>query len=162
LDKATPVFTGSLRKGPKEPNIYIHHLPVTTEIACSAGIEFAGYPKFVASIEFERNAGWVACRLAEGDQHILTLSGRQLDLRDAPRARTHAFTVRNGRLLRSEIITSEQGMGVSRDAADAKLQLGDHPIARELKGLDIGRMLGYQYQPEYQTVLTPAIESFAV
>jgi hypothetical protein len=39
--------------------------------------------------------------------------------------------------------------------------LGDHPIAQELKGLDIGRLLGYQYQPEYQTILTPVIESLA-
>lgn len=161
LDKPTPVFTGSLRKGPKEPYLYIHHLPVTTEIARAAGVEFAGYPKFVASIEFEREAGWVSCCLAEGERHILTLVGRQLDLRDAPRSRSHAFTVRNGRLLRSEMISSERRVGASRDASDLRLELGDHQIAQELKGLEIGRLLGYQYQPEYQSVLTPVIESLA-
>jgi hypothetical protein len=162
LDKATPVFTGSLRKGPAEPNLYIHHLPVTTEIALAAGVEFAGYPKFLANIEFEREAGWVTCRLAEGERHILNLAGRQLDLRAAPRARRHAFTVRNGRLLRSEIISGERGVGASRDASDVRLELGDHPIAQELEGLEIGGLLGYQYEREYQTILTPVIESLAI
>jgi len=39
LDKATPMFTGLLRRGPEEPRLYIHHLPVTTEIALAAGVE---------------------------------------------------------------------------------------------------------------------------
>jgi hypothetical protein len=162
LDKATPVFTGSLRKGPVEPYLYIHHLPVTTEIALAAGVEFAGYPKFLANIEFEREAGWVTCRLAEGERHLLTLAGRQLEVRVAPRSRSHAFTVRNGSLLRSEIILGKRGVGASRDSSDVRLELGDHPIAQELEGLDIGRMLGYQYTPEYQYILTPVIESLAV
>ena len=162
LDKATPMFTGLLRRGPEEPRLYIHHLPVTTEIALAAGVEFAGYPKFLASIEFEQDADWITCRLAEGERHILTLAGRKLDVRDAPRSRWHAFTVRNGRLLRSELISSERGLAVSKDSSHVRLELGDHPIAQELEGLGIGRMLAYQYAPEYQTILTPVIESFAV
>ena len=46
------MFTGILRKPPTEPEVYIHHLPVTTEIARDAGVEFAGYPKFLAYIGF--------------------------------------------------------------------------------------------------------------
>ena len=162
LDKATPMFTGLVRKGPQEPKLYIHHLPVTTEIALAAGVEFAGYPKFLASIEFEQEADWVTCRLAEGERHILTLAGRKLDVEDAPRSRAHVFTARNGRLLRSETILSERGLAVSRDSSYVRLELGDHPIARELEELDIGRMLAYQYAPEYQTILTPVIESVAL
>jgi hypothetical protein len=131
LDKATPMFTGIVRKGPHEPQLYIHHLPVTTEIALAAGVEFAGYPKFLASIEFEREAEWVTCRLAQGERHILTLAGRKLDLQDAPRSRRHVFTMRNGRLLRSETILSERGLAVSRNASHVRLELGDHPIAGE-------------------------------
>lgn len=161
LDKPTPLFTGILRKGPKEPWSYIHHLPVTTQIAMDAGVEFAGYPKFLAAIEFESESGWTACRLAEGERHILTLAGRKLKLQEAPRSRSHAFTVRNGRLLRSEIISSRRGVGASRSSADVRLELGDHPIAQELRALELGRMLGYQYVPQYQTILTPVIESLA-
>jgi hypothetical protein len=162
LDKASAMFTGLLNKGPEEPKVYIHHLPVTTEIALAAGVEFAGYPKFLASIEFKREANWIICRLTEGERHILTLAGRKIDVRDAPRSRMHVFTVRNERLLRSELISSERGLAVSRNSSNLRLELGDHPIAEELGGLDIGRTLAYQYAPEYQTILTPVIESFAV
>lgn len=162
LDVATPMFTGILRKGPAEPRTYIHHLPVTTEIARAAGVELGSYPKFLAHIDFERESGWVTCRLAEGEQHILTLVGRELDTRPAPRSRAHAFTARDGRLLRSEVISSERGLAMSSDASDARLELGDHPISKELEGLSIGRVLSYQYAPEYQTILMPVIESFAI
>jgi hypothetical protein len=160
LDKATPVFTGIVRKPPAEPWLFIRHLPVTTEIALAAGVEFAGYPKFIADIEFEQGAEHVTCRLAEEGRHILTLAGRKLELRNAPRSRWHPFTVRNGRLLRSEVICSERQMAVSKAASSVRLELGDHPIAEELRGLSLGRMLSYQYAPQFQTVLTPVIESY--
>jgi hypothetical protein len=162
LDRASPMFTGLVRKGPAEPKVYIHQLPVTTEIALDAGVEFAGYPKFLANIRFKREANWVTCRLAEGEQHILTLAGREMEVQDAPRSRMHVFTVRKGRMLRSELISSERGIAVSRSSSNVRLELGDHPVARELEGLEIGRMLAYQYTPEYQTILTPVIESFSV
>jgi hypothetical protein len=161
LDKPSPMFTGILRKAPEEPNVYVRHLPVTTEIAMSAGIEFAGYPKFLAAIDFEHEADWVHCRLAEEGRHILTLSGRKLPVQHAPRSRARLFTTRNGRLLRSEMISSERGMAESRDSSHVRLELGDHPIAQELKSLNIGRMSAYQYMPGYQFLLTPVIESFA-
>jgi hypothetical protein len=71
------------------------------------------------------------------------------------------LTVRNGRLLRSEAVVSEQRMGESKDGADFRLELGDHPIARELEALRIGRLISYSYQPDYQMILTPVIESLA-
>jgi hypothetical protein len=162
FDKPSPMFTGFLRQAPAEPYAYVHHLPVTTEIAMSAGIEFAGYPKFLATIDFEHEGDWIHCRLAEDDRHILTLSGRKPPLQSAPRDRAHLFTTRNGRLLRSEAINSERRLGESRDSSDVRLELGDHPIGQELKALNIGRLSAYQYAPEYQMILTPALESFAL
>jgi hypothetical protein len=161
LDRATPLFTGILRKSPEVPNLYIRHLPVTTGIARDAGVEFAGYPKFLASIKFEKHNGWITCHLAEGDQHILTLAGSELKTRETPRSRVQFFTARNGRLLRSEGISSERLQARSRDASHVRLELGDHPIAQELKELGLGRMLVYQYAPSYQSILSPVLESFA-
>jgi hypothetical protein len=162
LDKASPMFVGLLHNTPEEPSLYIHSLPVTTEIALDAGVEFAGYPKFLAGIEFQQEADWVSCRLVEGDRHIFTLAGRRVDLQEAPRLRMHVFTTRNGRLLRSQLICSERGRGVSRDPSHVRLELGDHPLAQELRGVRLGRMLTYQYEPQYQTILTPVLESFGL
>jgi hypothetical protein len=160
LDRATPLFSGVLFKSPEVPSLFIRHLPVTTEIARDAGIEFAGYPKFLASIEFERKNGWITCRLAEGDQHILTMAGRELEAQEMPRSRVWYFTARDGRLLRSEGVSSEKLQARSRDASHMRLELGAHPIAQELKELGLGKMLAYQYAPSYQSILSPALESF--
>ncbi len=162
LDRPTPIFTGILRKAPAEPSIFILHLPVSTQIARDAGVELAGYPKIVASIEFEKETDWVTCHLAENNQHILSFTGRRLEDHQVPRTRMHAFTSRGGRLLRSEVILSERQQAGSRQSAHVQLKLGDHPIAQELKALNPGRMLSYQYTPQCQSILTPVIESFAL
>jgi hypothetical protein len=161
MDKVSPLFTGILRKGPEEPNLYIHHLPVTTEIARDAGVEFAGYPKFLAKIHFEKQGEWIACHLAEGTQPILTLAGRQLETRKASRSRVNFFTIRNGRILRSVAVTSERLLARSKNPSSIRLKLGDHPVAQELKELGIGRMLAYQYAPQFRSILSPPLESFA-
>jgi hypothetical protein len=162
LDKPTPVFTGILRKAPEEPCAFIRHLPVTTEIARDAGVELAGYPKILASIDFEREADWVTCHLAEDNRHILSFAVRCLEERQVSRSKMHVFTSRAKRLLRSELILSERRQAASKQSAHVKLELGDHPIAQELKALNLGRMLAYQYTPQHQSILTPVIESFAM
>ena len=50
FDDGSPLFTGILRKVPNVLRIYIHHMPVTTQIALDAGVEFSGFPKFISKI----------------------------------------------------------------------------------------------------------------
>ena len=159
LDRASPLLTGILRKAPQVPMVYIHHLPVTTEIARDAGVEFAGYPKFVADIRFEEEGDWVHCSATEGGREILTLSGRKLPLALTPRSRVHPTNCRGERLLRCELILSERQAGASRDAADVRLELGNHPMAQDLRDLELGRLLAYQFCPQQQAILTPVLES---
>jgi hypothetical protein len=161
LDIASPLFTGILRQPPADLLHYILHLPVTTEIALKVGVEFAGYPKFLADIEFERAGGWLTCHLSQDGESILTVAGRELPCYTAPRYRMHPINARRGRLLRSEFILSEREQGTSKDAGDLRLELGNHPIAQTLADLNLGRLIGCQYSPRCQAILTPVIESFA-
>jgi hypothetical protein len=161
IDEETPLFTGSLRKMPKEPKVYSHHLPVTTEIAREVGAEFAGYPKFVADIEFVDDGDWVTCKLSDKNKHVLSLSGRKLGLKTAPRYCAHPITYRGEYILRSEFVVSEREMGYSNSGDDVKLELGDHPIAEELRKLNLGKVVSYSYCPHAQGILTPVFESFA-
>jgi hypothetical protein len=161
MDKPSPSLTGVLRKAPPEPWVYIHRLPVTTQIALDAGVEFANYPKFLAEIEFEEAGDWITCNLAEEGRHILTFSVRKPELEDVGRSRSHYFTVREGRLLRSEGVSSRCQAGASKDVSSVRLELGDHPMAQELAEIGMGRLLSYQYTPQYQSILTPVLESFA-
>jgi len=161
IDKETPIFTGTLRKAPEVLLSYSHHLPVTTEIAWEVGAEFAGYPKFVADIQFDEEQGWLKCTLQTEGQHILTLSGRQLPTKRFPRFRVHPLTYRRGYILRSEFVMSEREMGASTREEDVKLELGTHPISEELKAMELGKVTGYRYCPYVQGILTPVIESYA-
>lgn len=162
LDRPTPVFTGVLWRIPAESAVHILHLPVTTEIACTLGIEGGAYPKFVADIEFSEEGDWVSCRLSEAGQQILTLAARKGHPRPIPRSRTHVLNARAGRLLQSIAINSEREESASRNSGDARLELGDHRISQELRDMELGRMVLCQYTPSLQVILTPVLESFAV
>jgi hypothetical protein len=161
IDKETPVFTGTLRKMPESPMTYTLHLPVTTEIAREVGAEFAGYPKFVADIEFTEQDDWLTCELRADGKRVLAFSGRKLGVKSFPRLHLYPITYRRGYLLRSEFVISERGVGESRSGEDVKLDWGDHQIAKEVGALGLGRVLGYQYCPRAQGILTPVLESLA-
>ena len=162
LDVPSPLFIGTLHKAPREPKIYFHHLPVTTAIACEAGVELAGYPKFLAEIMFEQDDKGVRCQLRERDEHIFTLSSRAGMPSNVPRSRMHPITVREGYMLRSELIVSEREQFSGRGSSGVCLELGNHAIAQELREWQLGGILAYQYTPQHQLILTPVVESFSV
>jgi Acetoacetate decarboxylase (ADC) len=62
-------------------NVYIYHLPVTTEVALRAGIDYYNYPKFLADILFTDSDEHVTCDLFREEEHILTISGEKIPTR---------------------------------------------------------------------------------
>ncbi len=160
LHKPAPVLTGLLKAMSGGLTTYIWQLPVTTEVARDLGIEHAGYPKFLADIQFHRHDNWIDCRVAEGDSHILTLSVRQCPLQDADRMRYHMVNVHNDRILWGMASAHLQRMGISRNPSDVRLELGNHPMAQELQHLGLGRMIDYRYCPEGQLILNSVLESY--
>jgi hypothetical protein len=160
MDRPAPVLTGLLRHIAEGPMAFVYKLPVNTELARDFGIDFYNYPKFMANIDFSNESGWLKCRLAEGGKHILTLAARQLPTRPWPRWYFDGITVRDGRILRSEVAVNVREQALSRNPADVKLELGDHDLARELRGLNLGRMVHLQYVPRCQTILSGVVESW--
>jgi hypothetical protein len=160
LDERSPQFTGILRSLPEVPMIYVHRLPVTTEIALGPGIHFLAAPKFMADITFDETDEWVRCRLAENGSEILTLEVRKGELEPAERWHANMITAREGYLLRWGWVESEQRKRVSHDSSDARLELGSHRLAEELGEMQLGRMLSCEYRPRFQAVLGPVVESF--
>ncbi len=65
-------------------------------------------------------------------------------------------------MLRSELIVSERKQFSGRSRSDVSLELGNHPIAQELRALQLGRILACQYTPQHQLILTPVVEFFSV
>jgi hypothetical protein len=146
----------------QEVDTYVLHLPVTTEIGRYLGAEFYGLPKFIAQIEFSQAEGWRHCRLSEKGQHILTLSGRELATKPGSRMNIGGISRRAGGLLRTSFVHHLQQVGRSYRPSEVRLELGQHPIADELRDLKLGRMLELRYVARHQAILSTALESFAI
>lgn len=52
---------------------HIIHLPVNTDLALRGGLDFFGYPKFLAGIHFEDKQKKHSCELRDADDNFLTL-----------------------------------------------------------------------------------------
>ena len=117
--------------------VYIHRLPVTTSFSCSAGREIWGFPKIVADITIEDRDGERIATLTVDGVHALTLSvrrstGGRRQFRDAP---LDTFSIRDGVTRKTPFVSSGQGMGLR--FGGARITLGDHPIAQELRALGL-------------------------
>jgi hypothetical protein len=145
-------FLAQLARG--VTSAYVWQLPVTTEIARLGGVELYGYPKFLASIDFERGRGRIACQLGADGQNILRLSGPMLTTSRGTVVRIETYSVRDGIPLRANVITDHLEQAQSLYPRGVELSLGDHPIAAQLRALELGpRPLIYQYSPHTQSVL---------
>lgn len=134
---------------------HVLHLPVTTNVALRGGVDFYNFPKFIARIDYTQTDGEWRCRLAEGQEHILTLSGRRIN---APRSQqtdvfNHLWMDGQPQTAQFKINQLEVGSTWRRDAA--ALELGDrHPVARELGQLLVSRKpLMYEYNPRLEAIL---------
>ncbi len=136
--------------------LYVHHLPVTTQEALDFGVEIWGYPKFIADISFQDTERVRRCRLRHDGKDIATLevvksatADRPLDLR--------SYTVKGGLLLRTPIQARGQ-VSIVRLRAGASCDLGDHPIAEELRALGMSRTAVERlYAPQVESMLHQAV-----
>lgn len=133
---------------------YVWKLPVTTEIARWGGVELYGYPKFLADINFKRNAAHTTCTLAEGGKLILSLQGQALEGGPAKPLRYRAYSMKNGIPLCANVYTNPLQYAQTMSPGSASLVLGEHDIARQLHALDLSSSpLMYQYCPRNELVL---------
>jgi hypothetical protein len=119
--------------------LYIVDLPVTTTVACAAGKEIWGYPKFVTPINFEligRNfIGSV--RHPDSGSSLLTLSGNAGLGVPGPLFDLVLYSSHQGKTLRTLVNT--RGGGRISLPGSIRLQTGDgdHPMTNRLKMLGL-------------------------
>ncbi len=142
----------SLRR--RQLHAWVHHLPVTTELARAYGAE-ENYPKFVGGIDFEQTATDRVCRLSEGEEHILTLSGKLIPTPRSEQFQLFSHVWMDRQPQSSEFKINAAQMGVSLRPGAATLELGErHPIARELADLIAwSRPIQYQYVARFEGIL---------
>ncbi len=132
---------------------WIQHLPVTTDFAVASGVDLFNFPKFLAGIDF--SAGGTQCRLTEGEEHILTLTGARIPTPDSSQMQVFSHAWMDRQPQSSEFKANLLDIGESLRPGAATLTLGDgHPIARELAGLLVSRRsIQYQLVPRFEAML---------
>lgn len=144
---------GGLRS--KQLHAWVHHLPVTTEIARVGGVDLYNYPKFIAAIDFEQGAGRRSCRLAEGVEHILTLDAPLIATPDSGQVQLFSHIWMDRQPQESEFKLNALARGRSLGRTGAHLKLGTrHPIARELAGVLVSqRAFYYELMAPFEGIL---------
>lgn len=146
-----------------QTHAYVHHLPVTTEIARVAGKRLWNYPKFVADIDFADDGGQRVCRLAEGDEHILTVTRGPIATRRPVDTQVFSHLWHERQPQRSEFKLHAGAGGQTARPGAARVDLGNrHPIALELRETLLStrsiaaqwsdRMEGILFGPEHLTL----------
>ena len=57
---------------------FVRHEAVTSEVVLRGGVDFYNYPMFIAEVDVSETDEQSRYRLAEGKEHILTLSGKRI------------------------------------------------------------------------------------
>lgn len=141
-----------LRRG--QLHAWVHRLPVTTEIARDAGVTFYNYPKFVAAIDFEDEGARRTCRLAEGEEHILTLTGERIPSPQSGQVQLFSHLWMDRQPQTSEFKINARSRGRCMRPGAAELTLGDHPYAQELaRALVSRRSIHYELMPSFEGIL---------
>lgn len=136
---------------------WIHHLPVTTEVAMKAGRSIWGYPKFLAAIDFAWEGSRRSCTLTAEGSEIFKLT---LDTRMP--ARPAKMPLKTYSVLGNELLTTTidvDAVGMRRHGrVDAELKLGSHPVGRELAELDLklARPVEVRWFPIWRAILPEA------
>jgi hypothetical protein len=129
----------------RRAGFYVLDLPVSTAIACAAGRELWGFPKFVTDIPFELGDGAFRCEVADpaGGPPLVALAGRLGPGVPAPAMSMVTYSHLGARDLRTEVDVRgrnrlHSGRGLALTVSDA-----DHPMARHARalGLDGARPL---------------------
>ncbi len=119
--------------------VYIHQLPVTTEIARDGGIYFYNYPKFLAEIIFQDRQDFLEITLKEGAELILKLLTKKLSFKKSELFEFHTFSLGERTIMHSLIEGRASKFGQKMWGKCGELELGSHRISDELKNLKLSK-----------------------
>ncbi|MEO7198103.1 MAG: acetoacetate decarboxylase family protein [Solirubrobacterales bacterium] len=117
---------------------YITHLAVDTEQALLIGWEILGFPKFIAEIELFDSATERIAEAALGGESIFTFAVAKTSHQKKRRRNFSIYSLSPPENKVFQIpYQSETTVGTRLGASSARLHLGSHPVADELRDLDI-------------------------
>lgn len=133
---------------------FVVHLPVTTEIARSGGVDIYGFPKTVCEIPLRFSPTEIEGAIVDGGHEVLSMRIPLSRGLGVPMIDLVTYSTREGRLLRT-VVPTRCRAELSR-APSVALALGsaEHPIARTLRELELSRRpLAVLHVPEFRSRL---------
>ncbi len=109
--------------------LFIYHLPVTTEIALRAGVDFYNYPKFPSEIEFQDKADSVTCEVVNGGKRICSLTTKKIQADRSFETKFFCRLYKDKQPQGTEFKANVLKGAVSWGPRNVELELGDHEIA---------------------------------
>ena len=123
---------------------FVYRMPVNQAFTCEAGNRVMGFPKTVEDLAVTYTDATASFRLAMGGQHVLTLTvPRAAPTGDPSRVEATSYSYLDGVPYGTDL-SMDMGTGLV-DPADVQLDLGDSPVADEL------RSLGLPCAPDFAT-----------
>lgn len=136
---------------------YVLKLPVNTELARVRGVVGYNLPKWLTSIDRSESAQSVAFRIG----NEITFEGRKLSgLSNKVDMATNSFTNldQQGRLTYGYAVSRQLSHASTSDAGAVNLVLSNGGLSDYIRSLKLGKMLKYEYVPEFQSALyAPAL-----
>lgn len=116
---------------------YISRLPVDQQFTCEAGRAIWGFPKSVEDIALDGADGSVTCTLRMDGQLVLRLTLPRGGSDEMPQLPMTTYTMIDRAPHRTAFAQGGAGSQVLATGEGVTLELGDHPVAKELAGLGL-------------------------
>jgi len=137
---------------------YVHDLPVSSLISVKGGKGIWGMPKHQGNLDFIIGDEMVSSRYDLDGKMVMKIEVKRPERSWLPlRAGAVNFCSFRGMLMKSDIYFRGK-LGFSMGAGSARITLGDHPKARALKELNIGKPIFGGFFPATAGVLDDHIE----
>jgi hypothetical protein len=122
---------------PASEGTFIVHLPVDQAFTCEAGCTIWGFPKTVQELGADHTDGASAWTLTMDGQLVVRLTVPRGGTDEMPDMEIHTYTYIDGVPHRTPFSQGGTGAQVLLGGDGVVLELGDHPIAKELGALGL-------------------------
>lgn len=116
---------------------YIYKLPVNQSFTCEAGYRIWGFPKTVEEIDFSYADDSATCKLEMDGKHVLTLTVPRGGTGTTEATAAVGYTLIEGVPHQNEFSRGGDGEQTIPGGEGVVLELGNHPIAEELRSLGL-------------------------
>lgn len=141
---------------------YVLKLPVDTELARVRGVVGYNLPKWLIPIDYSNTGNSMTFSFYDQSGKMdFSIKGKKLDIAEAKPDITRSNFINldtKGKLTHGYTDVRALKKASSKKKEDVQLSLTDGPLSAFIKSLDLGKLMRYDYQPEFQAALyTPEL-----